>query len=192
MKFPTPFILILVDLTKPAEEGVYFLWLQRYVFEVLDEENQDWYTSDQNTITVRIPVQNTLPDNVTKLENIAYFLPKLEQWVKYNEIYYLLESALYALADGRFNRSQASLSHLKAQLKKVMRLDVLLNNNDCCISCLEFKELLELLEDCQRCSDYSRLLLFPHYENMRMLAESINSIHSTDAFIAENEGVVVY
>lgn len=36
------------------------------------------------------------------------------------------------------------------------------------------------------------LISFPHWHNMRLLAESINSTHFVDNFAAENEGVVVY
>ena len=73
LKFPIPFILVLVDLTKPNTDGIYFLWIQRYVFDVLDEERQDWRESHQDTVTLKLPVENSLPDNIAKLESIAYF-----------------------------------------------------------------------------------------------------------------------
>ena len=192
LKFPVPFILVVVDLTKPNTDGIYFLWLQRYVFDVLDEERQDWREFTQDTITVRIPIENCLLRNVAKLEKIAYSLPKLEQLVKYNEIYSLLEPAMTALANGQYDCRNESLSHLKAQIKKIMRLTVLLNNNDCCVSYCDFKHLLDLLNGCESQNEYSALLSFPHWHNMSLLAESISSTHFVDNFVAENQGVVVY
>ena len=112
--------------------------------------------------------------------------------MKYNEIYNLLEPALYALGSGEYDSTHESLTNLKAQLKKIMRLTVLLNNNNCCISYYVFEELLALLEASERQNDFAGLISFPHWHNMRLLAESINSTHFVDNFVAENERVVVY
>lgn len=190
-KFPSPFILALVDLSK-TEGKIYFLWLQRYIYDVLDEKKPDWRESGQKTITVRIPSSNILPQKLDKLKSIADHLPKLEQLVKYTEIYTTLESALLALAANGYDSTQDSIRYLKTQIKKIMRLETLLNNNDCCVSYFDFKELLDLLSGCEAKVDFSIFSEFEGFYNMRLLADSATSMSFVEDFVAENEGRVVY
>lgn len=190
-KFPSPFILALVDLSK-TEGEIYFLWLQRYIYDVLDEKNPDWRESGQKTITLRIPSSNILPQKLDKLKSIADHLPKLEQLVKYTEIYTTLEPALLALAANEYDSTQGSIRYLKTQIKKIMRLEVLLNNNDCCVSYFDFKELLDLLSNCEAEGDFSIFSEFEGFHNMRLLADSAMSMGFIEDFVAENEGREIY
>lgn len=192
-KFPSPFILALVELSELEPEGeIYFLWLQRYIYDVLDEQKPDWRESGQDTITVKIPTDNVLPRKLDKLKNIANHLPKLEQLVKYTEIYTTLEPALLALAVNGSGSSVESIKYLRTQIKKIMRLEVLLNNNECCVAYADFQNLLNLLNMCELDNDFSALARFESFYNMGLLADSSVSLSFIENFVAENDGLVVY
>lgn len=63
---PLPVFLVVVH---TQNEEIHWLFLQKYVNEVLKEENPDW--NQQKTVTIKIPKRNRLDDNAEEVESEA-------------------------------------------------------------------------------------------------------------------------
>ena len=61
-----PVILVIVDVLK---EQCYWVFLQRYVYEILDIDKPSWTT--QKTITIHVPLKNEVPKTISRLIEIA-------------------------------------------------------------------------------------------------------------------------
>jgi Domain of unknown function (DUF4365) len=72
-QFTLPFIVAYTSIEKngDGESPVYYLWLQRYIENYLDVRDSKWRTSSSNTLTLHIPVKNTLDGKNLRLKDIA-------------------------------------------------------------------------------------------------------------------------
>lgn len=71
-KHSLPVFLMLVDTEK---ENIYWLFLQKYINEFLNEKHPKWIT--QKTVTIDIPIENLFLNNAKQIEKIA------EKGIKY-------------------------------------------------------------------------------------------------------------
>lgn len=84
-KFSSPFFLFRVGVNDP--QTIYFLWIQRYIKDVMDIETPFWREQTENTITVRIPQKNELLKRLDRIQEIAFRPKYVEELVEYCEIY---------------------------------------------------------------------------------------------------------
>ncbi|MGA2681853.1 MAG: DUF4365 domain-containing protein [Candidatus Bathyarchaeia archaeon] len=61
-----PVVLTVVEVTS---RKCYWLFIQQYIFEVLDESNPNW--TSQGTVTVKIPVSNDIASTLPQLKDVA-------------------------------------------------------------------------------------------------------------------------
>ena len=61
-----PVVIVVVDVN--TEKG-YWLFIQQYIYEVLDESNPNW--TSQGTVTIKIPVKNDLSTTLPQLKEVA-------------------------------------------------------------------------------------------------------------------------
>ncbi|SDT08095.1 protein of unknown function [Paenibacillaceae bacterium GAS479] len=77
-----PVILILYGV---SEEKAYWVWTQKYIFQVLDSESVDW-RNNASTIRIKIPMSNEVKQDVefySALENISIEgVNEIQQWRK--------------------------------------------------------------------------------------------------------------
>ena len=127
-KFATPFILVNVC-TLGKNEDIYFLWLQRYIIEVLDVKNPTWRKKDQDSFTLRIPIKNRLPKNSKKIEMMASRIKYLEESAEFIERYSLMQPSYQQMMDRTFLSKQYDMFIL--ELRRISNLSTLLELNDC-------------------------------------------------------------
>lgn len=188
-KFPTPFILIRAC-TLQTKEAVYFLWLQRYIIDVIDIESPDWRTAAKETYTVRIPKANILPERFGKIELIAARIKYIEELSEYFERYQYFTAWYLGLMDGSFN----DFTMMLVELNRISRLNTLLNYNNCCIrpDCVD--ELIQYIEDLRdkKITPPADIDEFPHNYNFGLLHSSNQSLMFIEGFVADNDQDTVY
>jgi len=69
-KFSIPFFLFHVSVADPQK--IYFLWIQRYIKDVMDRETPTWREDKEDSITVRIPPENKLPAESINLKELHF------------------------------------------------------------------------------------------------------------------------
>lgn len=200
-RFSTPFILVRVSVVA-GKEKVHFLWLQRYIMEVLDFQIPDWRERKrkvkegeeeeyQESYTIKIPMSNVLPGGSTKIEKIAARIKYIEEHSEFYERYGTVKSYLNTIIDN--NLDAEGYSFLRKELSRIKRFDTLFEYNNCCIdrSCVD--ELLEYVNNTERglvapIEDED----FPHNFNFSTLYDESNLRISMEEFIADNDGDTVY
>lgn len=189
-KFATPFILTRVY-TNFAGKPIYFVWLQRYISEVLDVENPSWRTDDSESITIYIPIQNNLSTNFEKIEKIASRIKYIEELSEYCEKYADIKIALNTIIESKGNCD--FYPQLLVELHRLTKLSTLLSSNNCCI---DKASILSLISYIESISDNiqipNELDDFPHNYNLDLLSTSNLSSIFIENFVAENEGNTVY
>ncbi|MDF7630472.1 DUF4365 domain-containing protein [Erwiniaceae bacterium L1_55_4] len=190
-RFSTPFLLFRVDVSSDNAES-YFVWIQRYINDVLDMQQPDWRTKKQKSFTLYIPQHNSTSSNFDKIEKIASRPRLIQETVEFIESYFHLSSQLSAVAYGKFNLDSKSLVYMVELARKICNLQVIFKYNNCCIdkSCAE--ELLSFVQSLTLCSDPSEFLEIPHQHNFELLSESLNSFTDMENSLAENECNTTY
>lgn len=188
-KFPVPFILIRTC-TQEGKEKVYFIWLQRYIIEVLDIESPDWRTKDQESYTLRIPASNILSRRFDKIEAIAARIKYVEEFSEYFERYQCFNGWYQGLLNGSFTNYPLML----AELNRIKHLGTLLNYNNCCINPDCINELITYIKDLRdgKIVPPANIEDFPHYFNLDLLHSSNQSQMFIETFVAENSLDTVY
>jgi len=191
-RFAIPFLLVRVDVSD-TEAETYYVWLQRYIKDVLDIERPNWREEDQKSFTIKIPIENSLTNRQTKIERIASRIKYIEELIEYREIYASIDPMLSAISAGQHSSDQETYQYLKSQVSKVTRLITLLSRNNCCIDINCTQELYNFVVEVENGSrNKDELSNYPHKFNFELLSYEVGSIASIENFVAENEGKKVY
>lgn len=191
-KFATPFIFVRVC-TLEKEKALYYIWLQRYIIEMLDTKNPDWREKEQDTFAVRIPISNSLPNNPTKIEKIAGRIKYIEEAAEFYEKYTLMKPGFEAMIKGKF--SQKQFFYFINDLKRIKNLSTLLELNQCQVTKKDIENLIAFITEIKNgirkpisIADFPNPLMF----NLGML-ESDNFMRmALEEIEAENENDTVF
>lgn len=189
-KFPTPIILARVSVAK-GRESIYFLWLQRYISDVLDVNFSNWRTDKSESKIVYVPVKNKLPKLFSKIEKIAWRIKYIEELAEFHETYTELTFAMKALIVKQ--KKYEFFNEIVTELRRLLNLSTLLNQNNCCIdkSCIE--ELIKYIEAVRSGKKSPREEEdFPHNFNLELLRTSNGSTRFIESLEAQNEGRTIY
>ncbi len=191
-RFATPFLLALVDVSDDNAE-TYYVWLQRYIKEVLDVEYPNWREDEQKSFTIKIPAENTLVNSRNKIERIASRIKYIEELIEYREIYTAINPMLLAVSAGEHSSDPEIYSYIQNQVRRISRLFTLLQRNNCCVDIACVKELYDFISEvASGIKDSGELSDYPHKYNFELLSGEVDSIASIENFVAENEGEKVY
>jgi len=188
-RFPTAFILVHVCVLQGKEE-IRFVWLQRYVMDVLDFENFNWRESKQEHFSIRMPDHNVLPDNSEKIEIIAGANRHTTESAEYQERYEIIKQHKYAIIN---NPDYNGYEDLLKELNRLRRLTTLLKRNNLCVGLKAIEELIDYIKEVRRGLETPKDLEdFPHNFNMEQLSLENSSRIFIGNFVAENEQKTVY
>ncbi len=188
-KLATPFILVRVC-TLHTKEVVYFLWLQRYISDILDTKHPNWRTDEtKETYTVRIPIKNSLPDNFEKIKKVAARIKYIEELSEFHERYQYFNNMYHSIIADKFYDYPLILS----ELNRIKNLNTLLNFNNLCIRQESIVELTQYLESVRDgIIRPSTMEDFPNNFNLEQLHQSNKSLMFIEEFVAENEDDTVF
>lgn len=187
-KFSAPFLLFRVSVADP--QSIYFLWIQRYIKEVMDRETPMWREAKGDSITVRIPTKNKLPDGINKIEGIAYRPKYLEELAEFYEIYTDIENRISAIRTGMHDVNEDVIAELKNRACRVQRLNVLLTRNQCCINPQSLDVLIQYIVSLDK--PEARSKNHPEECNFKLLAQSIAGMDLVENVVLENDGLSAY
>ncbi|MCB4361421.1 DUF4365 domain-containing protein [Quatrionicoccus australiensis] len=187
-KFSTPFLLFRVSVTDP--QSIYFLWIQRYIKDVMDRETPMWREDMEDSITVRIPPENKLSNGINKIEGIAYRPKYLEELAEFSEIYTDIGSRIGAIRTGMHDVNQEVIADLKNRACRAQRLNVLLTRNECCINRQSLDALIQYIVGLDK--QEGRSTEPPEEYNFKILAQSITGMGLVENFVLENDGLSAY
>jgi hypothetical protein len=139
-KFATPFILVLVH-TAQEKNNIYFLWLQRYIIDVLEKKHPNWRTKNQDSYTLRIPEHNYLPNRLDKIEKIAGRIKFIEEHSEYWEKYFRIKDALEVLMEREWDDD--NFDFIIEDLKRLKNLKTLLDLNNCQVDEKAIQKLID-------------------------------------------------
>lgn len=181
--FSTPFFLFLVDLSLDTPRS-YFLWIQRYIREVVDQNKPKWRNHIQKSISLRVPQQNAICERIDKLEKIASRPKYIQDLVDFRESYGHLSKQLSAAASGDFTISSSSLKQMRALAWNVQNLTMIYEYNDCCISRSCAEELTAFIDSLSVSSTTADFTDIPHRENFALLWDSIEGVSELETFLS--------
>lgn len=187
-KFSIPFLLFRVSVADPQK--VYFLWIQRYIKDVMDRETPMWREDEEDSITVRIPPENLLPDGINKIERIAFRPKYLEELAEFSEIYEDIGNRISAIRAGAHGVSEEVIADLKNRAYRARRLNVLLARNECCINSQSVDALIQYIIGLDM--PEGRSTEPPEAHNFEMLAQSMTGMDMVENFVLENDGFSAY
>ena len=191
-RFATPFLLVRVDVSNDESE-TYYVWLQRYIKDVLDIERPNWRKESQMSFTIKIPLENSLPNRQNKIERIASRIKYIEELIEYREIYVSIKPMLLAISTGQHPSDQQTYQYLKNQVSKISRLFILLSRNNCSMDIECVQDLYNFIVEVENGSrTQGELSNYPHKINFELLSSEVDSIASVENFVAENESEKVY
>lgn len=191
-KFATPFLLVRAS-TSDEGNQIYFLWLQRYILDVLEAQQTNWRTTPPDSLTVLIPATNVLPDNPDKIERIASRIKFIEEFSEFYEKYMLMKDAYHGMIQRSLSNDQYDL--FVKDLKRIRSMSTLMKYNNAQVTEEDITELIDYVLDVKVGSELPTseadfpdptlhnldLLLSDNF--MRIIAENM---------IAENEDDTVY
>ena len=194
-KFATPFILVRVC-TLEKKEAVYYVWLQRYILEVLDKKTPDWRDGEQGSFAVQIPITNKLPDNPAKIEKIAGRITFVEEQAEFYEKYTLMKPGFHNMISGKF--TSKLFDAFINDLKRIKNLSSLLDLNDCQVNQDDIGKLIKFVMEVKRGkpklkskSDFPKPIASILY-NLDMLVNDNFMRMALEGLVAENEQDTVY
>lgn len=190
-RFSAPFLLFRMDVSTNDAKS-YFLWIQRYVRDVLDSEKPSWRIDNQDSFYVRIPLHNEISSNLEKIEKIASRPRMIQELIEFRESYFNLTNQLDAASHGELEINSDSLKHLKFLARQISNLITIFKHNDCCIDKSCAKELLSFVDSLDHSSKLSTFSEFPHRHNFDLLANSIEGLTSIEDFISSNDASTTY
>ena len=200
-KFAIPFILLRVDIS--SEDGkIYFVWLQKYIKKKLDSEYPEWRTetrldSDGKIIEpnykIQIPVNNTLDENIEKLESISCRIKYLEELTEYIEIFSSIKRIAEDTSSGHFDANIKTFEYLVEEARKLSRLKSLIKVNNCSITHDKVRDFLFHFSDIKSTGDSSDINGYPHKDEfLRLLEAEAYSNLMTEELQDEMCGTTVY
>ncbi|MBA3006485.1 MAG: DUF4365 domain-containing protein [Proteobacteria bacterium] len=187
-KFSIPFFLFRVSVADPPK--VYFLWIQRYIKDVMDRKTPLWREDEQSSITVRIPPENELLAGIGKIEKIAFRPKYLEELAEFAEVYGDIGNRIDAIRAGTHDVNDGIISDLKYRAFRARRLNVLLTRNECCIDRQSVDALIQYITNLDTADGRNQPI--PDAHNFEMLANSIAGMDLVENFVLENDGLLAY
>lgn len=183
-RFSTPFILTRVCTVK-GKECIYFVWLQRYISDVLDMNHADWRNTNKKSLTIYIPLQNDFKNNFAKVERISYRIKFIEELAEFVEKYSFISMQYNHIIQMQNN---FDFTDMMKDLLRLSKLNTLLTKNDCCVDKDVIAQLILYLEKIEAGSENPMTLEdFPHNHNLDLLMKSIMNTMFVEEMVAENE-----
>lgn len=140
-KFTIPFFLVYVS--THDKESVYFTWIQRYIQNVLNHEKVDWRESKQQNFTIKMPIENSLPANLSKIEIISAQPKYREEYAIFFEKFSAIHS--YFTTIDNITLDDEFYNWVISELNEIKRLRTLLNYNYCCVGVDDINRLRDLI-----------------------------------------------
>lgn len=183
-KFAVPFLLLRVDVSSDSG-NIYFVWLQKYIKQVLDQESPDWRSENRfhtagkkkgeikkPNYKIRIPTVNVLDEKIEKIEKIGSRIKLLEEFSEFIEIFDSISRVTSDIQHGHFHADNKTFDWIINEIKKIKRLNVLLKYNNCNISERKIEELLFHFSDAKATDDISNIDKYPYKQEFEMLLET--------------------
>lgn len=192
-RFPTPFFLLRVDVSGPDQPS-YFLWLQRYIADVLDVSRPNWRTLDQETIVVKIPAHNPVTeDRLQKIEDICARPKYLEELLEFSENYRTLQNQLDAFSGGEHPTTEAIHQFQIGLARRLTRLSMFFKHNPYGIYPETAEQLLKIVESLDITDTAApEWVNFSGREHLERFLQSPITQLSDESFMAEVEGDTPY
>jgi len=187
-KFSIPFFLFRVSVADPQK--IYFLWIQRYIKDVMDREDPMWREENENSITVCIHPENELPQGLKKIEDIAFRPKYLEELLEFSQIYEDIGNRINAMRIGQHAVNEGVIKDIKNRAYRARRLNVLLTRNNCCIDRNSLDKLIQYITELNTADGRNQPI--PDEHNLEMLANSMTGLDFVENMVFENEGSVAY
>lgn len=179
--FSTPFILLIADLSNDHAE-IYFLWIQRYIRDVLDCSTPDWRTMEQKSFAVGIPPHNKLSMARAKIEYIAARPRLVQELVEFRESYAHLTSQLDAASTGNHTLDQATFAQWILLARHIKNLRVIFQHNSCSIGRQSAIDLYNFVTSIHAGYNPSELSSIPHRFNFDLLCSSLEGLNIIEEF----------
>lgn len=187
-KFTTPFLLVRVS-TKTNE--IYFVWLQRYIMEVLDDSHPTWRESSQKTFAIKIPITNKLPNEIKKVELIASRIKYIEEHSEFVERFGSI--ANYFGQSENCNFDDEHYKYFIKELTRIKRLSTLLGSK---VEFIDEKCIDDLIDFVKQVRDgklkKSDLKKYPHKFNFEIILNEGSYRIENETFVADNDQSTVY
>jgi Domain of unknown function (DUF4365) len=193
-RFATPFFWVRADVSSAAAP-CYFLWVQRYILEVLDVKRPNWRTlHPEYEIPVRIPADNTLTGKrMRKIEGICDRPKYLEELVEFAEMYSILESKLDAISHGQHPFNAKIHQYLISLAQRITHYRTLLARNSCCVDADSAAALLAVVRSLKPSHPaVIPWVRFGERVNFGLLMNAYVGMLSLEQFSAEWMGTTTY
>lgn len=191
-KFPVPFFLFKVNVSSNSSDS-YFVWLQRYITDVLDQKEPNWRTSSKDKHNIRIPINNVLKEGMNKIEKISSRIKYIEELVSFIEIYGNISDQLISISEGKHNDDDETFDYILNNIKKISRLNTLLKQNKLEITHTSIEELYNFVEDVKYGIKKSDdLEYYPHRDFLDMIGSEVGFLSSLENTFSDYEGETVY
>jgi hypothetical protein len=188
-KFSVPFFLFRVGVSSDLDK-CYFIWIQRYIKDVLDIEDTSWRESTKKSLRVYMPKENIVSARIERIEEIAFRPKYLEELIEYRELYGDLDYRFSIMLCGNCVDVEEAIYGITVLARRIQRFNVLLSRNECCVSYSCFDELIDYIENAQ--VGITVFSDFPGKYNLDLLYDSIESMMSVEEFVLENDGHKAY
>lgn len=192
-RFAIPFVLLVVYVGK-GPSTVHFLWIQRYIKDVLDEKEPSWRTNSKKSKTIHVPIQNLLPSKLEKLVTICQYYRYIEESAEYIDIYSSLHVYINTTKGGKLTPEERDL--FVNLLVRVKRLNTLLQVNDCQVNSSSVQRIIAYLSKEDGLSEIHQKALSTVCEtelyNLELLSSDNIYRRATENHIANYFGDVRY
>jgi len=192
-RFSAPFLLFRVDVSTPSKP-IYFIWIQRYIIDVLDVETPSWRDDPDDTIVVRIPMHNEVSSSIKKIEKIAFSPKYLEELVEFRELFYWSFFHPYQGAlKGEYNEVKKRFSNSIHLAHRMLRMKVLLQQNELFFDRSYIENFINWLGKWALTKKIEDVEPWPDLDEFNAVADIIEERSETQSYIAKHiEGVTVY
>lgn len=191
-KFPIPFVLLRADVSK-KEGNIYFLWLQRYIKDVLDHEKPNWRDCKQKYFTLKIPSTNILSTNYKKIEIISSYIKYREELVEFIEIFSETNAGWKSLSEGITIKTDDSYEEDKLNLAKISRLTTLFSMNKSYVKKSFIDDLYDFICEIEKNREKEKQIFnYPHKYEFSCLLNGVGKLSAVENFYADKNNDVVY
>jgi hypothetical protein len=190
-RFSTPFFLFYIDVSSTKGKA-YFLWIQRYVKDVLDFNSPTWRTDQQESYAVHIPPSNEIKLGLDKIKKIALRPRLLQETAEFRDTYTHLHHQLINASQGTLNINSSSLKQMRHLARKICNLKVIYKNNHCCVDKASSEDLLKFVSSLKTTTLRQKFARIPHSDEFELLAQSLENFEDIENFILENDLSTAY
>jgi len=189
-KFAIPFFLFRVS---NYNQKTYFIWIQRYISEVLDLEHPNWREGNTKSITIKIPKENNLEleKSKEKIKHIALRIKYLEEYSEFVEKFMDVKNYVDSINTITINNDLYKFMELT--MKRLSKLKTLLKNNNVQVDEALIEGLLQAIQNHKNNNiTHEELINIFNNFNIDLLLSDQDSRIGIENFIAENNGESVY